>query len=292
MKNKSIHKVLVQTFNHWSKNGAPTMGAAISYYAVFAVIPLLSLIVAASTIFFDKNLVEHTLSKELFNIFGGDTARYINNLLNNIQVDNLSLRATFISAGTLIIATMGMFGELYKDLNQLWHSPASTHLSKNSNFVKKIWSFLKERVSILSIIPLLLILFLTSILSSLFFGALQNKIQSLIFLDDLLPLIQILISFILSTLLFILIYHFFPRRKLKWSYLLIGSIFTSVLFVTGNILISLYLNFAVNLSTYGAASTLMGILIWIYYSAQVFFLGASFTYIYSNEADLIDGSRQ
>lgn len=278
-----------KTIMHWSNSNAPRMGAALSYYAMLSFIPLILLIVSAVTILFSKDVVEYALMHQLVTTIGSNASLYISEILHNSQLQDISVKAALLSAITFVIGALGVFSELDRDLDELWRvttKPAKKKLS----FIKKMGAFVHDKIMVLSVIPLLAILLIVSIGLTLFLSVVQSSIPLLPPFGSLIALFQIVVPLILSTLLFTVIYRVLPNRKLPWHVLFMGGLVTSVLFGIGNLLITEYIKLLVHTSVFGGASSLVGLLVWIYYSAQVFFLGASFTYVYSTTKGIIPDS--
>ncbi|MBP6904545.1 MAG: YihY/virulence factor BrkB family protein [Candidatus Pacebacteria bacterium] len=275
-----MKSIVAETFRHWKAHHAPRMGAALSYYSALACVPLLILVVSASSLLFSKDVVEITLMHQLIATIGAEPSRYISELLHNTPLQNISTTAAIVSAVTLILATMGIFSELRLDLNELWHT-APGDPNHTLPVFRKITTFVREKILILSLVPILALLLIVSILITVLLSLVQSKTGTLGVFGGFVTLFQIIVPVALSTAVFTLIYRIIPRRTLRWRELIRGGFATAVLFIGGNILIAEYIQLLVHSDIFGTASSLIGLLVWMYYSAQVFLLGASYTFVHT-----------
>jgi membrane protein len=256
------------------------MGAAISFYAIFSIAPLFILLIGLVRIIFSQQTTHVAITKTLMVSVGNNLANVIQNMIDSAYHVNTNLITTIIGGSVLIIAALSVFSELNNDLDELW--TMSVKKPKEENATQTIKHYIKERFIDLGLILMCGFLLLLTVAFTVFIsffhqvlpGFLQNNIQ-------LIPIVNIVMSVIGSTILFSLVYRILPTVKLPWKELLWGAFVTSLLFLIGRFLISWYISAFDETSAYGAAGSVIGLLLWIYYSAQVFFIGASGTFIYS-----------
>ncbi len=280
--------IFKETFKHWQRHNAPRMGAALSYYAMLSFIPLLLLLVTLVSYLFSKDLVQGTIVSELAHSIGRNAAQYIDELLRTIAFENISVVTAIIGAVVALIGAVGVFSELDNDFDVLWDNTVSTPVR---SFWGRVRSYLKRKIIALSFIPLLTILLLVSIIGTTFFATLQTMITLPSFFVVLIKVVQFAAPLILGTILFMVMYRILPNRTLPWSVLMRGALVTTILFIIGNFLVLSYIKLLVNTDVFGGAASLVGLLVWVYYSAQIFFFGASFTYVYAKSKGLIEVSR-
>ncbi len=278
-------KTLVKdTFIHWNKHKASRMGAALSYYAVFSFIPLLVLLMTISSALFTTHTIQQGIAGQLTETVGPGASQYITNILQNNHFRSNTDLSSILSILVLIVGALGMFTELTSDLNELWEV-TDAESKQHTSVYKKILAFLHSRTIPLLLIPLLAVLMVTSIGVTIFIALIKDSVVFPLTLVA--SLIQVAIPLVLTTVLFMLVYKILPKRNVPWKILLTGGLVTATLFIIGNILIGLYIKMIGQSSTFGGASSWVGLLVWMYYSAQVFFLGASFTFVFAKSKGFI-----
>ncbi len=280
-----MKKLIRDTITHWRSHNAPRMGAALSYYAMLSFVPLTLLLITLASYLFSRDIVQGTLITELGNTIGRSAAQYIDELLRSQTSETISITTALIGAGITIIGAIGVFGELDQDFDILWDTP--TQPSTKTTFWKKVARVIQSKIVAFSLVPLLALILLVSIGVTVFFGALQDVVRVAPAFVSLINLLQLLAPLGLGTILFAVIYRILPNRKLPWRIIFFGAFITALLFIIGNFLILQYIRFLVHTDVFGSAASLVGLLVWVYYSAQVFFLGASFTYVYAKKKGLI-----
>lgn len=268
------------TIAHWQTKRASRMGAAISYYAIFSIAPLFILVTSIATSIFDKHTTALAINRTLNITIGTSLSTVIQGLISNSYIASAGILATVIGAAVLLIAALGVLAELTNDLDELWHVPSLSEKPAKST-VQGIIRFFKDRVISLFLILLcgLLLLFSVAftVLLSFFTGFMPDLLQHTLAVS----VINALITLILATGLFALIYRILPDVKFPAKELLWGSLATAVLFLIGKFLIGWYISSFGGTREFGAAGSIVGLLLWIYYSAQVFFIGASGMFVYS-----------
>jgi membrane protein len=275
-----MKKIIDQTWQHWKKHRAPRMGAALSYYAMLSCIPLLILMISAASVLFKKDVVEIALMHQLIPILGTNASSYISELLHATPLKNVTIVGALISGLVFIIGALGMFSELEGDLNELLETPEKESVVRLP-FFKQVNQIIRKKIIPLSLIPLLALLLIVAISVTTLLSLLQSKLSIILPGVHFLTLFQVIIPFVLSVALFALLYSIIPNRSIPRRAIMRGSIVTSILFVVGNIIITAYIALLIRIDIFGGASSLVGFLVWVYYSAQVFFFGASYTFVYA-----------
>ncbi len=271
-----MKKLLIDTYAHFRKTNATRMGAALSYYAMLSFIPLLLLVITVVSYLFSKDLVEGAVVSGLAHKVGSGAASYVDELIRNRGFENVNLLTALIGVAVALTGAIGVFSELDQDFDILWgDAPTKRRVSWLSKF-------LTQKIVALSFIPLIVILLLVSLGSSAVLDVIKTKLP-----EVLIQLMQIGIQFVLGVLLCMVCFRVLPNRKLPMRVIALGSLITNLMLLIGNFLVLMYIRLLVNTDVFGGAASLVGMLVWIYYSAQVFFLGASFTYIYAKDKNII-----
>lgn len=278
---KDLGKLFKKTFKVWNDRDPFRESSIIAYYSIFAIPALLTIIIAVAGFFFGKDGVSGYVYEQLGATMGKATAASISDMISKESTKGNSVWATILGVATLLLGATGVFAQLQKSLNIIWEVKADP---KKQN----IFATIKTRVFsfglIVSIGFLLLIsLVVTSLLSVL--GSYLHGEAS-----DFMPIVVNVINFIVSfgviTVLFAMIYKVLPDAKIRWSVVWIGSILTGFLFVLGKLALGIYFGHSDPGSVYGAAGSLVLILLWVSYSAMIVFFGAEFTKIYSDFYDI------
>ena len=271
---KEVWRLFKMAVTAWSNDYAPSMGAALSYYTLFSIAPLLLIVIAVAGWFFGDDAVRGELTGGLQSLMGEDGAKAVEGLLTSVSEPKEGIIATVIGILVLIIGATTVFGELQNSLDRIWRAPARE--------AGGVWKLLRSRLlsigMILGIAFLLMVsLVLDTVLQSL------SKMWGTEGWQVLAQGINFVAGFALTTTVFALIYKLMPRAKIEWHDVWVGAAVTAVLFTVGKFLISLYIGRSAVASSFGAAGSLAVVMIWVYYSAQIFLLGAEFTWVYSHE---------
>lgn len=258
------------------------MGASLSYYAIFSMAPLFILLISLASILFHSDIVESKLLYQISHVVGSNITNYIGDMITEKQASHGGNIVTgLISFGVLLFGATGVFKELTYSLNKMW-SIEPEKKPRRIKGLKQIFSAIKNHIPSLIIIIILTSLFTVSIFSSISLQFLSDKLSY--FYPNAFGLAQMvepLISFTFVALLFGAVYRVLPKTKLPWNEIAFGASVTAVVFLMGELLIGYYLGHFADNSTFGAAGSLISIMFWVYFSAQVFFLGAAFTFTYS-----------
>ena len=272
----SLWLLVKKSVSAWSDDYAPSMGAALAYYTIFSIAPLLIIVIAVAGLIFGQEAVRGEIAEQLSGLIGKEGAGAIQGLIASASAPSKGIIATSISVCVLIIGATTVFGELQNSLDRIWRSPAPPEKSG-------IWHLLRTRLSSFGLVLglgflLLVSLVISAALAAL--GTLWGDVGNV--WKSLLQLLNFSTSFILETGLFAMIYKIMPRARIDWRDVWTGAAVTALLFEIGKLLIGLYLGKSGVTSGFGAAGSVVVLLVWIYYSAQVFLLGAEFTWVYAH----------
>ncbi|MGI8741438.1 MAG: YihY/virulence factor BrkB family protein [Bryobacteraceae bacterium] len=266
------------TFSAWSEDNIPRLGAALAYYTALSLAPLLLVVVAVAGLAFGKQAVQGELVWQIKDIVGEQGAKVIQDLIQAAHTQRGGIAATIVGLLTLFFGASSVVMELSDALNTIWHVPRDP----NQTGLTSMFRYMKQRFVSFAMVLGVGFLLLVSLLVNAGLSAAGR------FFDQLLPvpeyvlhIVNLTISFLVITFLFAVIYKVLPDVRLKWSDVAVGAAVTSLLFTLGKFLLGLYLGKSTIASTYGAAGSFIIVLVWVYYSAQIFFLGAEFTRIYS-----------
>ena len=274
MKLSLIWNVTKETFSKWSDDKAPKLAASLSFYTIFSIAPLLLLIIAIAGFVFGNDAAQGRIVGELQSFVGKESAVLIQNAIKQSSNIQSGIIATVIGVVTLLLGASGVFLELQDSLNMIWKVRRKPG--------KAIMAFLKSRLISFALIIAVGALLMASLIVSTLITALSGFIERYISIPAfVLSLTDFIVSLIIMVVLFSMIYRVLPDVKLSWKDVRIGGIITSLLFILGKYLISLYLGRSSVSSTFGAAGSLAIFIVWIYYTAQILFLGAEFTYVYA-----------
>src|SRR6266571_525804 len=261
----------------WLDDHAPTMGAAIAYYTVFSLAPMLVLVIAVAGLAFGRQAAEGALFGELADLIGPESAVAVQAMLRSASDTGSGIFATAIGIGTLIIAATAVLGELQSALNVIWKVPPSG----GSGF--GAWHFLKSRLLSLAVILVIGFLLLVSLVISTALAAFSDYLDWLLpGLATILRIVHLTLSFGFTTVLFAMMFKILPDNPVEWEEVWLGAAVAALLFTVGKHLISLYIGSSNMASTYGAAGALIIVLVWVYYSAQILLLGAELAKAYSD----------
>ena len=263
-----------ETASAWSEDYAPSMGAALSYYSLFSIAPLLLIVIGIAGLAFGEEAARGAIFSQLQGLIGTDSAKAVEAMLQAADKPKQGVVSTVIGVAVLVLGAMTVFGELQNALDRIWRAPARARASG-------LWNLLRTRLLSFGMILGLAFLLMISLVLSAALAALGNWWGPAF--GALAHGVDIVVSFGLITLVFALIYRFIPRVHVAWHDVWLGAAVTSLLFAIGKFLIGLYLGKASVASTFGAAGSLVVLMVWVYYSAQIFLFGAEFTWVYAHE---------
>jgi len=264
--------LLKQTFNEWSEDGAPRLGAALAYYSIFSLGPLLIIAIGVASLFFDGGAVQQQIMGQIRSLVGDQGAQAIEAMLAGASTGSQSLVATVIGFVILLFGALSVVVQLKDALNIIWNVERTP--------VSGIWGYVRTYGLSLAAILGLGFLLTISLISSAVISGMGQAFGSG-FGEAALQAINFALNFLVLTLLFAMMFKYLPDTDVGWRDVWIGAALTALLFNLGRFLIALYLGKQGLESTYGAASSIVLILVWIYYSAQIVFFGAEFTQVYA-----------
>ncbi len=274
---KQVLELVKTTAAKWDEHNAPRLGAALAYYSLLSIAPLLVLVIAICGIVFDKTTAEHQLLTQVQHAAGSTAASTLKSLLNNAHHVGKGILASVIALATLLFGASGVFLELRDSLNTIWDAPPPSTSTWKSLVWRRIVSFgMVLALGFLLLISLILSAVLAVVLK--FFES-YIPVQAAIWGE----VGNVVVPLVAISLLFALIFKFVPDVKIDWRDVGIGAVATAILFEIGKALLSLYLTTTAVGSTYGAAGTIVAFVVWVYYSAQIFFFGAIFTQVYAEK---------
>lgn len=273
---KIFFQLLKEAFQEWQDDKASRLAAALAYYTVFSLAPLVIIAIAIAGAIFGEEAARGELVGQIESLVGAQGAQVIQTAINNANQPNTSSIASIISIAVLLFGASGVFAQLQDALNTIWGVQVDPNMGVMGFVRKRILSF----GAVLGIGFLLLVSLVISAVLSAVSHYLSNFVPGIDFLWQLLDLV---VSFAVITFLFALMFKFLPDVKIKWGDVWIGAIITSLLFTLGKYLLGLYLGRGSLGSTYGAAGSLVVLLAWIYYSAQILFFGAELTEVYAKK---------
>lgn len=271
---RSLWPLVKESVAQWSDDYAPSMGAALAYYTIFSIAPLLVIAIAVAGFVFGADAARGEIFAQLRGMIGDDGASAIQGLVKSASETGKGTFAAIAGVVTLLLGATTVFGELQSDLDRIWDAPPSKEAGLKGLLRGRMLSF----GMILGIGFLLLVsLVLSAALSALghfwdnWFAGWEIVLQA----------VNFVVSFAIVTGLFAMIYKLLPRVRIEWRDVWVGSMVTSLLFAVGKLLIGLYLGKSGIASGFGAAGSLVVVLLWVYYSSQIFLLGAEFTKTYA-----------
>ncbi len=262
---------LKEVFAHFFNSNTFQKGAALAYYAVFSLLPIIIIITSFMGLFFGKQAVSGEIYTQLKGTLGNEGAIQIQDIIKNQHTNHNSLITSIIGFVTLALSASGMFNQIHNAFNDIWNIKAKPRNSILKYFTKHFFSFATL------IILFFIILISTSVNSFLVKHShnLSDSYQSL-------PLFEHLLSFVVMSIIFMIMFKILGDAIVNWKAALFGALFTSLLFIFGKLGIAMYIGHNHVSPTFGSASVLALLMLWVYYTSQIIFLGASFVKIMSN----------
>jgi len=267
--------LIKQTAVEWYNDNAPRLAAAIAYYTVFSLAPLLVVAIAIAGLAFGREAVQGELSHQLQGLIGRDGAKAVEGLVASAWKPSSGIWATVVGGITLILGGTAVLSELRSVLNQIWEVPPKK--------LNGVWALVRDRLLSLAMIGAIGFLLLVSLVMSAVLAAVSKYFSGYLpFSETLTQLLYFGVSLVLITLLFAAIFKVLPDIRVDWREVWVGALITSFLFNVGKFLIGLYLGQTSFAGAYGASGSFAIILIWAYYSSLIFIFGAEFTQVYAN----------
>jgi membrane protein len=268
-------RLLKKTVQSWSEDYAPSMGAALAFYTLFSIAPLLLIVIAVAGYFFGADAVRGEVVSQLSALMGIYGSHAVESLLASANGPARRSLAAGIGIVVFLVGATSVFNELQDSLNRIWRV---TRANRTGGFFALVWARLLSFGMILGIAFLLMVSLLVSACLAAFgrwWGPVTVEWQVFVHAGN------FILSFALITVMFALIYKIIPQKKVHWGDVWMGAAMTAMLFSVGKELIGIYLGRSIIVTAFGAVGSLAVFLLWVYYSAQIFLLGAEFTWIYS-----------
>jgi membrane protein len=273
-------KMLKDTVLSFIEDEALTRGAAIAFYTATSIAPILLIVIAIAGLVFGQEAAQNAITSQFSDLMGHQTAEVLQSAIASAAGKSSGIIAKIVGVAVLIATASGVFGEMQAALNAIWKAtPQTTTVSQ----------LIRARAVSLGLVAALGFLLIVSLVISAGLTAFGDYLDTVLPMGKLiLPVLNFIVSVLLLAILFGAIYKVLPDRSLQWTDVVTGALITSVLFNVGKSLIAWHIGSSAVASSYGAAGGLIVLLLWVYYSAQIFLLGAEFTKIYANR----HGSKQ
>jgi membrane protein len=277
MQPRALLDLLKQAVLSWKADYAPSMGAALAYYTVFSVAPLLLIVISVAGLVFGQEAARGEILAQLSGLMGEQGARAVQGMLEAVNKPREGIIATVVGVALLVVGATTVFGELQDALDRIWRVP-------QRKASPGLLDLLRVRLLSFSMIMGIGFLLMVSLVASAALAAL-GKWWAPVFgaWAALAQGVNFVFSFVMVTVGFAMIYKIMPRARVQWRDVWIGAAVTALLFTIGKHLIGLYIGKSSVASGYGAAGSLVVVLVWVYYSAQIFLLGAEFTWVYARK---------
>lgn len=269
---KDVWTTVKETASDWSDDNASRLAAALAYYSLLSLAPLLVIVIAVAGFFYGPDAARGKIAGELGAVVGGEAAQGIQSVAASAHSQTGGVVSTVIGVVTLFVGASGVFGELQSSLNTIWEVKPKPNRGVLGQLKDRFLSF----TMVLGVAFLLLVsLVLSTMLSALgnaFAGALPGG-------EGIWQAVTFLFTFSVVTGLFALIFKYIPDAQIQWRDVWLGAAVTALLFTIGKFLLGLYLGKAAPGSSYGAAGSIIALVVWVYYAAQILFMGAEFTQV-------------
>jgi membrane protein len=267
-------------FASWVDDYAPSMGAALAYYTLFSIAPVLLIVISVAGLVFGEEAARGEIFEQLRGLMGNEGATAIEGLLQSLRRPEQGGLGTLVGVGVLLIGATTVFGELQDALDRIWRAPQRR---EGAGGLSGLWDLIRARLLSFGMVLATGFLLMVSLVLSAVLAAMGRWWAPMLGGSEAVAqLVNTVAGFIVTTLAFALIYKYIPRVHVAWKDVWIGAVVTALLFTVGKLLIGLYIGKSGVVSGFGAASSIVVLLIWVYYSAQIFLLGAEFTWVYSH----------
>jgi membrane protein len=274
MSTKDLLSILKTTFAAWNKHEAPRLGAALAFYTILSLSPLVIIVVALAGVIFSRSTAQAHILSQVQGMIGVEGGKAMESMLANAQKPAAGILGTIVGLLSLLFGASGVFTELRSALNLIWEV--------NPEETSGVVALLRERFFSFGMVLSIGFLLLVSLVVSTILAAVGKFFGGLLPIPSpVLAVLNFLLSYIGVAVLFGLIFRFVPEAKVRWVNVWLGALATALFFTIGKTVIGLYLGKSSLGSAYGAAGSVIVVIVWVYYSAQIFFFGAEFTHAYS-----------
>jgi len=283
---REINKIVRRTLVSWFKDEASSMGAGIAFYTLFSITPILLIVIWVASAFLAPDAVQAQVLTQMKMLLGDAGAAAVRTLLVSARYGGNNGWSTAVGVVTLLIGATSVFAELQSSLNRIWRTP-----TPQDN--RGLWRVIRSRLLSFGLVLGVGFLLLVSLILSAGLEGIGSWLGT--FIADWHKLVvglDIALGFSIATALFALIYKYVPREQITWGDVWVGAVVTALLFTLGKLVIVVYLGRVAFASAYGAAGSFLVLMLWVYYSAQIFLLGAEFTYSFACERDSSFTSRR
>ena len=274
---RALKRIVSRSVVSWFKDEASSMGAAIAFYTLFSIAPILLIVVWIASAFISTDAVQSHILEQMRLLLGNTGAEAVRTLMVNAKYSGKTALSTAAGIVALLVGATSVFAELQNSLNRIWRTPAKAR-------ERGLWSVVRARLLSFGLVLgvgflLLVSLILSAGLEGLgsWFGTFVSNWHAVVVGLD------VLLGFVITSILFAMIYKYVPRDQFAWNDVWVGAVVTTALFIIGKQLIVVYLGKVAFTSAYGAAGSFLVLLLWVYYSAQIFLFGAEFTYAFAYE---------
>ncbi len=275
---KNLWTLLTRTFTSWNNHEAPRLGAALAFYTILSLAPLVIIVIAILALVFGKTTAQAQLLAQVQGMIGQQGSDAIKAMIEHSQKPASGIFGSIAGVLTLLFGASGVFTELRATLNLIWETKVKA--------AGGIWGLLRERLFSFGMVLAIGFLLLVSLVLSASLAAAGKFFGGFLPMPEfVLNAINFLVSLIGIAVLFALIFRYVPETRVPWKDVWPGAFATAFLFTVGKFAIGLYLGKAAVGSAYGAAGSLIVVIVWVYYSAMIFFFGAEFTHVWSSRQD-------
>jgi membrane protein len=276
---RKLFNLLKLTYQEWKEDRASRLAAALAYYTIFSLAPMLVIAIAVAGLLWQRDAVTAQVMRQIQGLVGVEGATFVADLLESASNPAEGIVATIVGIITLLFGALGVFNELHNSLNVIWE----VQPEKQDTFWESVKKAIIDRFLSFTMVLGIGFLLLVSLVVSAGLSATQEVLGNAFPIPEfLLQLLNLVISIGVITVLFAMIYKYLPDTEVPWRYVWLGAFATAILFSLGKMLIGIYLGNSAVASSFGAAGSLVLLLVWIYYSAQILFFGAEFTQVYAN----------
>ena len=276
----NLPTILKLTYQDWKEDNASRLAAALAYYTIFSLAPMLAIVIAITGLIWETDVVRMQILGEVRGLVGPQGADFVATLISNRGHPAEGIVALIVGILTLLLGALGVFNELHNSLNIIWN----IRLEKPEGFLRSIKKLLIDRFLSFAMILAIGFLLLVSLVITAALSATQKTIGGAFPGSEWVwQIVNLALSIGVITILFTLMFKFLPDAEITWQDAWIGGFVTSLLFSFGKAAIGIYLGNSAASSVFGAAGSLVLLLLWIYYSAQILFFGAEFTQVYANQ---------
>jgi len=274
---KNTWLIVKQSFSDFIDNKVFKLSAALAFYTIFSLPAMLIIIVSISDVFYGRAAVEGRLFHQISNFVSTDAALQIQQIVRGAALSNSSTFATIVGISTLLFGATSMFGEIQDSINFIWKLKAKPR--KGRGFLKLVINRLLSFSIVVSLGFLLLVSLMVNGLMAALIDRLTEMFPHLTVI--MVYVFNVILTFGITALLFAMIFKVLPDAKIKWRHVRAGAFTTAILFMLGKFLIGYYLGHSKMSNTYGAAGSVIVMLLWVYYSAMILYFGAVFTHVYA-----------